>query len=282
MTAAKVIQKSIQKVEKENLVQKDDLLAVEEPLEIRLKYYQGRQILEKRLAVTMRTPGNDLELATGFLFCENIICTYADIEKIYHCLEVKSEEEQGNVVIVQLRAGVSFDLKKIERNFYTTSSCGVCGKASIEALDFVVDKKTAEAPVKIPQSVIYNLPEKLQHRQLVFGYTGGLHAAALFDLRGKLKVLREDIGRHNALDKLIGVRLFEKQAALENDILVVSGRLGFELIQKSIVAGINTVVAIGAPSSLAVKTAEAFDITLVGFVKKDRFNIYTGKHRILL
>ncbi|MDN5217317.1 formate dehydrogenase accessory sulfurtransferase FdhD [Fulvivirgaceae bacterium BMA12] len=282
MSATKVVRKSIQKVDKENLVQQDDLLAVEEPLEIRLKYYQGRQMLEKRLAVTMRTPGNDLELVTGFLFCENIICAYTDIEKIYHCLQVKSEEEQGNVVIVQLRAGVTFDLKKIERHFYTTSSCGVCGKASIEALDFVVDKKNAETLVKIPQSVIYNLPEKLQHRQLVFGYTGGLHAAALFDLGGKLKVLREDIGRHNALDKLIGVRLFEKQAALENDILVVSGRLGFELIQKSIVAGINTVVAIGAPSSLAVKTAEAFDITLVGFVKKDRFNIYTGKHRILL
>ena len=282
MASSKVIHKSIQKVDRQKLVQQNDLLAVEEPLEIRLKYFLGNEMTERSIAVTMRTPGNDFELVLGFLFAENLICSYDDIEKIYHCPQVKSDEEQGNVIIAQFRRGITLDPNKLERHFYTTSSCGVCGKSSIEALNFKVNEQPPEPARKVPQSLIYTLPEALKRHQLVFEYTGGLHAAALFDLHGELMFLREDVGRHNALDKVIGAGLFEKSLPFSNSIMVLSGRLGFELVQKAVVAGINLIVAIGAPSSLAVKTAEAFDVTLIGFVKKDRFNIYTGKHRITL
>ena len=281
MASSKVIHKSIQKVDKQKLVQQNDLLAVEEPLEIRLKYSLGGEMMERSMAVTMRTPGNDFELVFGFLFAENLICSYDDIEKIYHCPQVKSDEERGNVIIVQLRREITLDFKKLERHFYTTSSCGVCGKSSIEALNFKVNEQPPKPSLKVPQSLIYTLPEILKRHQLIFEYTGGLHAAALFDFSGELMFLREDVGRHNALDKLIGTGIFEKFIPFGECILVLSGRLGFELVQKAVVAGINLVVAIGAPSSLAVKTAEAFGITLIGFVKKDRFNIYTGKHRII-
>ena len=274
--------KSIQKVNRHKLEDQNDLLAVEEPLEIRLKYLLKGKMTEKSITVTMRTPGNDFELVTGFLYSENIINSFDDIEKIYHCLQVKSDEEQGNVVIVQLKPEIPVQLDKLERHFYTTSSCGVCGKSSIEALNFKVNRQPPRSSGKITQSLIYTLPQELQSHQLVFGYTGGLHAAALFDPQGGLMVLREDVGRHNALDKVIGTGLHEKLLPAVDSLLLVSGRLGFELVQKSIVAGINFIIAIGAPSSLAVKTAEAFGITLVGFVKKDRFNIYTGKHRIKL
>lgn len=282
MGASKVIHKSIQKVDRQKLVQENDLLAVEEPLEIRLKYSSGEEISERSLSVTMRTPGNDFELVAGFLFAENLICSYKDIEKIYHCPQVKSEEERENVIIVKVGPHVIPDMKKTERHFYTTSSCGVCGKSSIEALNFRVGQHPPESSEKVAQSLIYSLPETLKRHQLVFEYTGGLHAAALFDFYGQLLFLREDIGRHNALDKVIGAGLFEKLLPLNNSVLVLSGRIGFELVQKAVVAGINLIVAIGAPSSLAVKTAEAFDVTLIGFVKRDRFNIYTGKHRITL
>ena len=282
MAHSKVIYQSIQKVDSQKLAEENDLLAVEEPLEIRLKYFSGEEMIEKKLSVTMRTPGNDFELVSGFLFAENLICSFQDIQKIYHCPQVKSAEEEENVVIVNLQPDVTFDFQKFERHFYSTSSCGVCGKSSIEALTFKVNEALPDPQINITPSLVYTLPEKLKKHQLVFEHTGGLHAAALFDLTGELLFLREDVGRHNALDKVIGAGLFEELLPLNRHVLVLSGRIGFELVQKAVVAGIKLIVGIGAPSSLAVKTAEAFDVTLIGFAKKNRFNIYTGKDRITL
>ncbi|MCC7465872.1 MAG: formate dehydrogenase accessory sulfurtransferase FdhD [Saprospiraceae bacterium] len=247
-----------------------DLLAVEEPLEIRLEYGPLKQRKSKNISITMRTPGADEDLAVGFLFTEGIVRRATDV------FSVKGWDE--NLVMVSLQPDFHFDLQKLERHFYTSSSCGVCGKGSLEAVKTTVSQECllAGMPWSIQPEVIYSLPEKLRREQETFDVTGGLHACALFDREGNLLVLREDVGRHNALDKLIGHYLRKDQIPLNDHILMLSGRASFELLQKAAMAGIRCVCAVGAPSSLAVETAAEFGITLVGFLREGRFNVYSG------
>ena len=228
----------------------------------------------------MRTPGADLELAAGFLFTEGIIDQPGQIEKIRHCGLSGKNKNLQNTVVVELASDVEVDLKRLERNFYTTSSCGVCGKSSIEALNTGVKPLDSGKGPQISSEVIHSLPATLQKDQLVFDQTGGLHASALFSTQGELEILREDVGRHNALDKVIGAKFLVGEVPLSEYVLLVSGRASFELVQKALMAGIPVLAAVGAPSSLAVELAAEYGITLLGFVRDGRFNIYTGHDRI--
>ncbi|WP_294275769.1 formate dehydrogenase accessory sulfurtransferase FdhD [uncultured Chryseobacterium sp.] len=251
-----------------------DDISVEEPLEIRISYEAELQKITRNISVTMRTPGHDAELAIGFLFTEGIITGRKRVKDVYHLQAVCSRTGE-NTVIVELAEGYTPKLMNTDRNFYTTSSCGVCGKGSIESIRTVstfgdLEKK----PQRIALETLYQLTEKLRTFQNNFSATGGIHASGLFDLNGDLLALREDVGRHNALDKLIGNALMAEQLPLTDRILVLSGRASFELIQKAAMAGISVVAAIGAPSSLAVDLAKEFDMTLLGFLRDNRFNIY--------
>lgn len=255
-----------------------DILAAEEPLEIRLGFGTQTERQQKSLSVTMRTPGHDFELALGFLFTEGIIKTYQQIESIKYCEDVGRQEEKENIVRVELKPDCEVDFQKLQRNFYITSSCGVCGKSSIEA----VAQQCTEVPVawNLSPEIIHQLPLTLRKAQHVFEYTGGLHASGLFDRTGNLILLREDVGRHNALDKVIGAMLVNNQIPLADFILLVSGRASFELVQKAAMAGIPLLAAVGAPSSLAVQLAADCGITLLGFVRENRFNVYSTPQRI--
>lgn len=222
----------------------------------------------------MRTPGNDKELATGFLFTEGIIASAQEISDIQHTQTLPGVE--SNTLLVTLNASSQYDVSRLNRNFYTTSSCGVCGKASIDAIKTVSPFQSQKAGISVAANILLDLPNKLRSVQETFELTGGLHACALFDLEGNMMALREDVGRHNALDKLIGHLAQQELLPAVEHILLLSGRASFELLQKAAMAGIQIVCAVGAPSSLAVDTAEQFGITLVGFLKEDRFNIYCG------
>jgi len=261
----------------------DDLLAVEEPMEIRIGFGKNNNREQRNISVTMRTPGNDFELALGFLFTEGIIENVNDVSQIKYCSELNSKQDNNNIVRVELNENIVFDFSKIQRNFYTTSSCGVCGKASIDAIKTVCNIKVTEENLKVSQNVILALPDKLRSSQNVFEYTGGLHACALFDNNGNIELIREDVGRHNALDKLIGAVIGNKNQTqlFENKILLLSGRASFELIQKAAMANIKIICAVGAPSSLAVETAIEFGITLIGFLREKRFNVYTNFERVI-
>ena len=253
-----------------------DTLATEEPMEIRLLTGDTKQTV----AVTMRTPGADFELAAGFLYGEGIIESPDDVAKISYCVDRDLDaEQQYNIVNVELRGGRGYDLRPLERHFYTTSACGVCGKASLEQLELRGCPIMPAGP-EVPAETIYALPEKLREAQGLFDATGGLHAAALFDKDGELLALREDVGRHNATDKLVGWALLEGRLPLSEGIIVVSGRSSFEILQKSLTAGAPIVCAISAPSSLAVDVAREFGMTLVGFLRGNRFNVYAGHERV--
>ena len=255
-----------------------DTLATEEPMEIRLLVGQTTQTV----AVTMRTPGADFELAAGFLYGEGIIDSPEDVQKISYCVDSDLDAEQRyNIVNVELRGGREFDLRTLERHFYTTSACGVCGKASLEQLELRGCPVMTAGP-EISAETINSLPEKLRQAQGLFDATGGLHAAALFDEEGELLALREDVGRHNATDKLVGWALLEGRLPLTDHIVMVSGRSSFEILQKCLAAGAPVVCAISAPSSLAVDVAKQFGMTLVGFLRGGRFNVYSGAERIEL
>jgi FdhD protein len=258
-----------------------DLLAVEEPLEIRLCYAQNGGLVTKNISVTMRTPGNDAELAAGFLFTEGIIKKFDDILQIQHSRACA--ENKQNTILVELKEGIVPSLNNTERNFYTTSSCGVCGKGSIGAIRTVsaFEQQKSEG-FAIGAEILFGLPEILRSHQATFDSTGGLHASALFNKNGELLLLREDVGRHNALDKLVGAALQNNWLPLNDKILLLSGRASFELVQKAAMAGITIIAAVGAPSSLAVELAEEFNITLAGFLRGRRFNIYTAASRIVL
>ncbi len=274
----------VSKINSDKVSYADDLLAVEEPLEIRLGFSSVSERMQKSISVTMRTPGNDFELALGFLFTEGIIRNQEDVFQIRYCSDVNQQENNENIVRVELKENVEVDLKKLERHFYTSSSCGVCGKTSIEALKTVHSpQSTVHGGLSTADSgLLIRLPETLRSQQNIFEHTGGLHASALFDASGKIIFIREDVGRHNALDKIIGAALVKKLIPLEQYILLLSGRASFELIQKAAMAGIKIVAAVGAPSSLAVETAKEFDMTLIGFLRDERFNIYSGEQRISL
>ncbi len=262
-----------------------DLLAVEEPLEIRLGLPDKSH---HAISITMRTPGDDAELAAGFLFSEGIVREPGDIKQIRHCgLKIgkgngtlnRAASLNSNTIRVDLAESAVVDVKKLERHFYTTSSCGVCGKSSIEALRADI-RAFPDTGFTVRSDVLRRLPSKLRGAQPGFDQTGGLHASALFPANGQLDILREDVGRHNALDKVIGRKFLDGKIPLADRILLVSGRASFELVQKALMAGIPVLAAIGAPSSLAVELAEEYGMTLIGFLRVDRFNIYCGGSRI--
>ena len=255
--------------------QRSDAVATEEPLEIRV-HHDGDDYLS---SVTMRTPGNDFELASGWLLAEGIVRRHDDVTRMAYCVDRNvGEEQRYNIVNVHLRTDVQRNLSSIERNFFTTSACGVCGKAGIDQL--ATKAHRIDSTLSVRAETIRSLPEKLRSAQGVFERTGGLHAAGLFDSSGELLGLREDVGRHNALDKLLGWALLEKMLPLSDCIVLVSGRASFELAQKSVVAGLPVMCAVSAPSSLAIQVAEDFNMTLIGFLRDDRFNVYTGADRI--
>jgi FdhD protein len=279
----------IKKINAGNQTEAEDNLAVEEPLEIQLAWQDGDGYVQKNISVTMRTPGQDAELAAGFLFTEGII---------QHAGQLQHIQPQFNKVLVTLQPGVVPKLQQAERNFFANSSCGVCGKTGIDAIKTVPVFTQQGEELTLPAGIFYGLQQAIQTKQVVFESTGGLHAASLFDSRGQCMLLREDVGRHNAVDKVIGSALlnacpdlsFERtrpgeplergQLPLQQHILLLSGRAGFELIQKAVMAGIRIIAAVGAPSSLAVQMATEHNITLIGFLRADRFNVYSAAHRI--
>jgi FdhD protein len=257
-----------------------DVLAAEEPLEIRLVFDSSGKRVEQSVSITMRTPGDDFELAAGFLFTEGIVRSAGDIHQIQYCVGSTKEAQNYNVLSVQLNPSCRFDATRLVRNFYTTSSCGVCGKASIEALKVQGVAPISDRNFTVTPELVRTFSGKLRERQRVFEKTGGLHAAGLFDATGNLISLREDVGRHNAVDKLIGEQFLAKTVPLSAHLLLVSGRASFELVQKALVAGIPMLIAVGAPSSLAVELAKEYGMTLLGFLRDDRFNIYSGAERV--
>ena len=259
-----------------------DLVVVEEPLAITLEWGNDNDRKHQNIAVTMRTPGHDFELALGFLFTEGIINDYQAVTGIRYCSDGGRNETPDNTVRVSLAPDTNPDIAKLQRNFYTSSSCGVCGKSSIESIKTICSLPTiaTENSITVDATVINSLASVLHQNQTVFKYTGGIHAAGLFNLNGELILLREDVGRHNAMDKLVGASLVSGFLPLNSHVLFLSGRASFELIQKAAMAGIRIIAAVGAPSSLAVNTAKEFDITLLGFVREQRFNVYCGGERI--
>lgn len=271
---------TVQKFTDQTVTQVPDLLAVEEPLEIRLGFGPTEDRQQRAVSVTMRTPGgtgNDEELAMGFLFTEGILEQPADIVSCRHC--VQDSQKQGNVIRVELRAGVTVDWARLERNTFTSSSCGLCGKTSIEAVRALTSGPIADG-FGVQAEVLHTLPERVRETQRAFAYTGGIHAAALFNANGKLLLVREDIGRHNALDKLIGAAFWRGWLPLSQYGIFLSGRIGVELVQKSWRAGVPVLAAVGAPSSLAVQMANEARITLAGFVRDNRFNLYSEPARV--
>jgi FdhD protein len=272
---------TIQKIQGEAIGDaQPDLLAVEEPLEIRLGYGEVADRQQRSLSVTMRTPGHDLELALGFLFTEGIIQHRAQVRSLRHCTDLGRQEAAGNIVRVELQPDVRVSLGTLARNFYTTSSCGICGKASIEAVRQTGCPVLPRSGTLAAPALIHQLPARVRASQAVFDHTGGLHAAALFTASGELLLLREDVGRHNALDKVIGAALQQERLPCQHGLLFLSGRISFELVQKALMGGIPLVAAVGAPSSLAVQMADEVGMTLVGFVRNGSFNVYTHGWRL--
>ena len=259
----------------------DDLVAVEEPLEIRLGFEKNGSREDSSVSITMRTPGNDAELATGFLYTEAIIKSAADIALVTHCGPPAADSGSHNVIRVELEVGVDVDLERLKRHFYTTSSCGVCGKTSLDALRTCGAAHQSLTATRFSKAVLTALPDRLGAAQKTFATTGGLHAAAAFDTAGKLVVCHEDIGRHNAVDKVIGELLSLGLLPATDLGLIVSGRASFELLQKAVMAGMPILAAVSAPSSLAVDLAREFNVTLVGFLRGDTFNIYSAEERIV-
>jgi FdhD protein len=253
---------------------------IEEPLEIRIEYGAGERVVKKSVSITMRTPGHDHLLAAGFLYTEGILASPDQIAEIKPCGPDSGAHGGPNIIRVILQKDVSPDVTKLERHFYTTSSCGVCGKSSLEAVMAKGVRKIPKNALSIKATVIQRLPEILRSAQKTFASTGGIHAAALMAPDGEIRHLYEDVGRHNAVDKVIGAAFLSGGAGLTDGVMVVSGRAGFELVQKSVVAGIPALMAIGAPSSLSVALAREWGMSLVGFMREGRFNVYTGEWRI--
>ena len=258
---------------------KVDYVAVEEPLEVRVVHFDSGRLVTSKVAVTMRTPGDDFELAVGFLHSEGVIRSAGDVTSVSYCTE-PNEPQRFNIVNVQLSPNVTFDAESLSRRVFTSSACGVCGTASLE----YVQKVCATKPVgdfAVGRELLCSLLSKLRDAQRFFSRTGGLHASALIDTEGSLLAVREDVGRHNAMDKLVGHLLLEGRLPASNKIVLVSGRASFELVQKAVLAGIPMLVAVGAPSSLAVELAEKYGVTLVGFLRENRFNVYSSPERIV-
>ncbi len=258
----------------------EDVLVVEEPLEIRIVYGPAHRRTEKSLSITMRTPGHDFELAAGFLYTEGVVHSLGDLNDITYSNNTTPQSGQCNVVSVHLHPKVRFDPKLLERHFFTNSSCGVCGKATLEALRIRSELTIPNNGPPLSPEIIGRMAKKLRPAQEIFQQTGALHAAGLFDASGNLISLHEDVGRHNAVDKVIGEQLLKDQVPLRHYLLMVSGRASFEIMQKALSGGISIVAAVSAPSSLAVELAVDFNMTLLGFVREGNFNIYAGADRI--
>ena len=267
-------------VESQSEQTKPDLLVSEEPLEIRIGYGPEGDRKQMSISVTMRTPGHDDLLSLGFLYTEGIINSMEEVISVKYCEDLGRTEGLENLMRVELQPKVHIAEDQFKRNFYTTSSCGVCGKASIDAIK-VTCQPLASEMIKVERAILFGLPGQLRSTQDVFKHTGGLHASGLFSTDGDVQMQYEDVGRHNALDKLIGAGFMQNSLPFAQSVLVLSGRISFELVQKALRAGIQVIAAIGAPSSLAVDLAIEYNMTLIGFLKKDRFNIYSGKERIL-
>jgi FdhD protein len=270
----------IHKIDRNSANIVDDQVAVEEPLEIRLGYSTPEGRTASSVSITMRTPGSDAELAAGFLYSESIVRNSSDIIKAEHSGPAAPDTGNHNIVRVDLAPHVEVDLGRLQRHFYTTSSCGVCGKSSLEALRVTGAEPLLGDRTRFSKDVLIAMPGALRERQQAFEQTGGLHAAAAFDSQGEILVVHEDVGRHNAVDKVVGTLLARDMLPASGLGLMVSGRASFELMQKTLVAGIPLLAAVSAPSSLAVQLANEFNVSLVGFLRGDTFNIYSGEERI--
>ena len=260
----------------------EDLISIEEPLEISLKYKEKDEWLTKSLSITMRTPGHDEDLVRGFLFNEQIIQNIKDIKSIESYGEKVGQYKIQNKILVTLDNSENINISKIKRDFLTNSSCGVCGKSSLDALEIVKKDKTPKSNPKLTKDVIIESPTTLRKNQSEFSKTGGIHASGLFSSDGKLISLREDVGRHNALDKMIGDSLLKDILRPNDQFVTCSGRLNFELVQKVLMTNIGLMIGVGAPTSLAIDLANKFDMTLVGFVKDASFNIYTNNQKVIV
>jgi len=261
----------------------EDHISIEEPLEIILKYQDANQKwIEKTISITMRTPGDDEDLVRGFLFNEKVIDNLDYIEKIESVGEPTEQYGLQNKIIVTINNSENIDIDKIKRNFLTNSSCGVCGKSSLDVLEVIKKDKINKFEPKISKEILMKSPNDLRQNQSEFSKTGGIHASGLFSIQGDIVAIKEDVGRHNALDKLIGYALSKKLLDYKYQFLTCSGRLNFDLVQKALMANIGILIGVGAPTSLAIDLANKFDMTLVGFVKEDSFNIYSNKERIII
>ena len=263
----------------ENIV---DLISIEEPLEISLKFKDKEKWITKSLSITMRTPGHDEDLVRGFLFNEQIIQTIKDIENIESFGDKVGQYKIQNKILITLNNSKNVNISKIKRDFLTNSSCGVCGKSSLDALEIIKKEKTPKSNPKLSKDIIINSPSILRKNQSEFAKTGGIHASGLFSSDGSLISLREDVGRHNALDKMIGDSLLNDYLKPNNQFITCSGRLNFELVQKVLMTNIGLMIGVGAPTSLAIDLANRFDMTLVGFVKEESFNIYTNNQKVII
>jgi FdhD protein len=260
----------------------EDLISVEEPLEISLKYKLENKWNKQNLSITMRTPGHDKDLVRGFLFNEQIITSLNDIQAIESYGDKVGQYNIQNKILATLTNAENINITKIKRDFLTNSSCGVCGKSSLDALEIIKKDKTHSSEPKITKEIIIQSPDTLREAQSEFSKTGGIHASGLFDSNGRLIELREDVGRHNALDKLVGCALKNNQLDPKTQFITCSGRLNFELVQKVLMTDIGIMIGVGAPTSLAIDLANKFDITLIGFVKRDSFNIYTNNKKVIV
>ena len=276
------IKYNISKLKNSKLEEIKDAVSVEEPLEMRLKFKKNNKWHTENISITMRTPGNDEDLIKGFLFNERIVENIKDIEIVEHIGEVSGDYNLQNIIVATINKTDNLEIGKLKRNFVTNSSCGVCGKTSLDAIQIIKTDKLDPTIPCIEEKTILKSPKLLINEQSEFAKTGGIHASALIDKNGKVITIREDVGRHNALDKLIGYSISKNLINPSNQFIACSGRLNFELVQKGIMANIGVMAGVGAPTSLAIDLAKRFDMTLLGFVKENGFNIYSNKNRIIL
>ena len=276
------IKYNISKLKNSKLEEIKDAVSVEEPLEMRLKFKKNNKWHTENISITMRTPGNDEDLIKGFLFNERIVENIKDIETVEHTGEVSGDYNLQNIIVATINKTDNLEIGKLKRNFVTNSSCGVCGKTSLDAIQVIKADKLDPSIPRIKEKTILKSPNLLINEQSEFAKTGGIHASALIDENGKVITIREDVGRHNALDKLIGYSISKNLINSSNQFIACSGRLNFELVQKGLMANIGVMAGVGAPTSLAIDLAKRFDMTLLGFVKENSFNIYSNKNRIIL
>ena len=276
------IKYNISKLKNSKLEEIKDAVSVEEPLEMRLKFKKNNKWHTENISITMRTPGNDEDLIKGFLFNEKIVENIKDIEIVEHIGEVSGDYNLQNIIVATINKTDNLEIGKLKRNFVTNSSCGVCGKTSLDAIQIIKTDKLDPTIPRIEEKTILKSPKLLINEQSEFAKTGGIHASALIDENGKVITIREDVGRHNALDKLIGYSISKNLINPSNQFIACSGRLNFELVQKGLMANIGVMAGVGAPTSLAIDLAKRFDMTLLGFVKENSFNIYSNKNRIIL